>query len=276
MFLQETFKMFTRPYAKIALLVLFILMTLFSLSFAIEGKQYYDSFITTFGEGLGFEGKLINGNMFAYQLFHSLWLFVPFLVVLVTGGMISDERSEGTLRMVLSRQVSKAGFFTARFFAAIIFVLILVLVMAILSIGAGLLIFGSGELLAFENGKFTILSANHALIRFAIAYGLYFLALLTVSSLSLLFSVLYNNSTKAILVTSSVILILFFISSLEIPFFNDVKPFVFTSYFSKWSQLFSATVNWMELAVDVIILVVNILLFYVLGLIFFSKKEVFD
>ena len=276
MFLQETFKMFTRPYAKIALLVLFILMLLFSLSFAFEGKQYYDSLMTTFGKGVEFEGKLINGNMFAYQLFHSLWLFVPFLVVLVTGGMISDERSEGTLRMVLSRKISKSGFFTARFIAAKIFVLILVLVMAILSIGVGLLIFGSGELLAFENGKFTILSANHALIRFAIAYGLYFLALLTVSSLSLFFSVLYNNSTKAILVTSSVILILYFISSLEIPLFDDVKPFLFTSYFSKWSQFFSATINWMEIVFDAIILMVHILLFYFLALIFFNKKEILD
>jgi len=276
MFLQETFKMFTRPYAKIVLLVLFILMTIFSLSFAFEGKQYYDSFITTFGKGVEFEGKLINGNMFAYQLFHSLWLFVPLLVVVVTGGMISEERSEGTLRMVLSRKVSKSGFFTARFIAAKIYVLIIVLFMAVLSIGVGLLIFGSGELLTYENGKFAILTANHALIRFVIAYGFYFLVLLTVASLSLLFSVLYNNSIKAIIVTVSVILILYFISSLEIPFFDDVKPFLFTSYFSTWSQFFGGAINWMGIAFDAIVLVVHILLFYVLALVFFNKKEILD
>lgn len=268
--------MFTRPYAKIALLVLFVLMLLFSLSFAFEGKQYYDSFMTTFGKGVEFEGKLINGNMFAYQLFHSLWLFVPLLVVIVTGGMISEESSEGTLRMVLSRKVSKSGFFTARFFAAKIFVLITVLLMAVLSIGVGILIFGNGELLTYENGKFAVLTANHALIRFAIAYVFYFLVLLTVASLALLFSVLYDNSIKAILVTLSVILILYFISSLEIPFFDDVKPFLFTSYFSKWSHFFGAAINWMEITFDAIILMVHILLFYVLSLIFFNKKEVLD
>jgi len=273
---QEIFKMFTRPYAKIAFLVLFILMIIFSLSFAFEGKQYYDSFMATFGKGVEFEGKLINGNMFAYQLFYSMWLFVPLLVVVVTGGMISEETSEGTLRMVLSRKVSKSGFFSARFFAATVFALLIVLFMAILSIGVGILIFGSGELLTYENGKFTILTANHALIRFAISYGFYFLVLLTVSALSLLFSVLYNNSIKAIFVTVSVILILYFISSLEIPFFDDVKPFLFTSYFSRWSHFFGDAINWMKIIFDAIVLVVHILLFYVLALLFFNKKEILD
>ena len=276
MFIQETYKIFTRSYAFIALIVVVVLMLLFSLSFTIDGSDYYNSFVSTYGKGIEFEGKLINGNMFAYQFLHSVWLFIPFLIVFVTGGMISEERSEGTLRMILSRPVSKTGFFTARFVAAKLYILILILLMAALSIGVGLLIFDSGELLTFENDKFTILSANEALIRFVIAYAYYYLVLLSVASLSMFFSVLFESSTKSIMVSASFILTLYYISNLEIPFFESVKPFLFTTYFSSWTQFFSATIDWMKLAFDAIVLAVHVLIFYALSLMFFNKKEVLN
>ena len=276
MFLQETYKMFTRPYAFFAMLVVIILTLLFGFSFAMEGNEYYTSFFNTFNKGVEFEGNLINGNLFAYQLFHALWLFIPFLVVFVTGGMISEEKKEGTLRLVLSKPISKTAFFTARFIAAKLFVFLLVLLMAVLGLGLGLAIFGSGELLAFENGKFIVLSSDEALIRFAAAYGYYFLVLITVASLSMFFSVLYNNSVKAIMASASVILMLYFISSLEIPFFESAKPFLLTTYFSSWSQLFVENINWMNLMFDVIVLVVHILVFYVLAVTIFNKKEIYE
>ncbi len=276
MMLQEIYKMFTRSYAKIVLLVIFILMLVFSLAFAFEGQEYYDSLLSTFGKGVSFEGKLINGNLFAFQLFHALWLFVGLMVIFVTGGMISEEKSGGTLRMVLSRKVSKTGFFTARFMAAKLYVLIVVLFMAALSLGGGLIIFGSGELLAFDNGKFFVLTSNQALLSFALAYLFYFLMLLTVVSLSLLFSVLYKNSTKAILSTVSVIVILYFVSSLDFSLFDSVKPFLFTSYFTSWSQFFTTPIDWMKLTFDAIVLVVHILIFYTASVMIFSKQEILD
>ena len=276
MMLQEIYKMFTRPYAKIVLLIIFVLMLIFSLSFAFEGQEYYDSLLSTFGKGVSFEGKLINGNLFAFQLFHALWLLVGLMVIFVTGGMISEEKSDGTLRMVLSRKVSKTGYFTARFMAAKLFAFIVVLFMAALSLGGGLIIFGNGELLTFDHGDFFVLTSNEALLSFVLSYIFYFLMLLTVISLSLLFSVLYKSSTKAILSTVSVIVILYFASSLELSLFDSVKPFLFTSYFTSWSQFFTTPIDWMSLTFDAIVLVVHILIFYTASVMIFSKQEILD
>ncbi len=276
MILQETYKMFTRPYAKIVLLVVLILMLLFSVAFAFEGQEYYDSLLSTFGKGVSFEGKLINGNLFAFQLFHVLWLFVGMMVIFVTGGMISEEKSDGTLRMVLSGKVSKTGFFTARFMAANLFVFMVVVFMIALSLGFGLAVFGSGELLAFDNGKFTILTANQALLSFALAYAFYFLMLVTVSSLSMLFSALYSSSIKAILVSVSVIAIFYFVSILELSLFDGVKPFLFTTYFTTWSQFYTTPIDWMKLTFDAIVLVVHILVFYTAAIMIFNKQEILD
>ncbi len=276
MMLQEIYKMFARPYAKIVLLVIFILMLLFSFAFAFEGQEYYDSLLNTFGKGVSFEGKLINGNLFAFQLFHVLWLFVALMVVFVTGGMISEEKAGGTLRMVLSRKISKTGFLTARFAASALFVFIVVAFMALLSLGGGLALFGSGELLAFDNGKFSVLTANQALLSFGVAYTFYFLILLTIAALSMLFSVLYNNSVKAVLVTVSVIVTFYFISTLELSLFDNVKPFLFTSYFSAWPQFFTTPVDWMKLTFDAIVLVVHILVFYIASVMIFNKQEILN
>ncbi len=276
MFIQEFYKMFTRSYAFIALLVIFVLMLLFGLSFAVEGGSYYNSFVSTFGKGVEFNGKLVNGNMFAYQLLHALWLFVPLLIVFVTGGMISEEKSEGVLRMILARPVSKTKFFTDRFMAAILYVFIVVVLMAVLSVGIGLLVFGNGELLVFDKGNFTVLSPNAALIRFGVAYAYYAVILFTVASLSMLFSVIYQNSLKAVMVTVSVILSLYFITSLDIAMFDGLKPFLFTSYFSTWSRFFAVNIHWMNFAFDIIVLSIHILVFYVLAVVLFNKKEIYN
>ena len=268
--------MFTRSYAYIALLVVFVLMLLFGMSFAIGASDYYESFVTAFGRGVDFSGNLVNGNMFAYQLLHAMWLFVPLLIIFVTGGMISEEKSTGVLRMILARPVSKTNYFTARFMVAGLYIIIVVLLMAMLSIGVGLLVFGSGELLAFDKGNFTILSPHAALIRFAIAYVYYAIVLITVASFSLLFSVIFDNSLKAIMVTVSVILSLLFISNLDIPVFENVKPFLFTTYFSTWSRFFMANIHWMNFAFDIIVLSIHILLFYVLAVVLFNKKEIYN
>lgn len=276
MMLQETYKMFTRPYVKIVFLVMFILMLLFSLAFVFEGQEYYNSMLNTFGKGISFEGKLINGNMFAYQLFYSLWLFVALMVIFVTGGMISEEKTEGTLKMVLSRKVSRTAFFTARFMAALLFALMVVVFMVVLSLGVGLTVFGSGGLLAFDNGKFTVLTANQALLSFGLAYIFYFLILMTIISLSMLFSVIYSNSVKAILTTVSLIVVFYFISSLELSSFDSVKPFLFTSYFSSWSQFFVPSIDWMKLTFDIIVLIVHILVFYTASVMIFNKREILN
>ncbi len=276
MMLQETYKLFTRPYAKIVLLVIFVLMLLFSVAFAFEGQEYYDSLLNTFGKGVSFEGKLVNGNLFAFQLFHALWIFVALMVIFVTGGMISEEKADGTLKMVLSSKISKSGFFTACFMAAVLFAFIVVAFMAALSLGAGQIIFGNGELLAFDKGEFTVLTANQALLSFGLAYLFYFLILLTLISLSMLFSVLYKSGTKAVLVTLSVVVILYFVSNLKLMLFDGVKPFLFTSYFTSWSQFFTTTFDWMKLTFDVIVLVVHILVFYTASIMIFNKQEVLD
>ncbi len=276
MFLLEIYKMFTRPFVLIALTVVFILTLLFGFAFAFEGDEFYHSLIGTFGNGVDFEGSLVNGNLFAYQFLQSAWYFIPLLVVFVTGGMIAEEKTSGTLKMVLSRPVSRTGFLSAKFMAAVVFILMLLALMALLTLGGGLAIFGNGELLAFDSGKFTVLTANRALVSLAVAYGYYFLVLLSVASLSLLFSVLFANSIKAIMMTSSVILIFYFISYLNIPFFDGIRPFLFTSYFAGWSKVFTTGVNWMNFSFDIILLAVHVLLFYGLAMVAFGKKEIYS
>ena len=276
MILLEIYKIFTRPYVYIAGLVTFIFILLFGLAFTFEGANYYNAFAANFVRGVEFEGDIINGNLFAYQLLHSIWMFVPLLVVFVSGGAISEEKKQKTLRLIMTRPISHSGFYTAKFIAVTVFLLILILLIGLLSLGAGLVFFGSGELLAFEQGKFFVLTSGYALKGFLIVYLYYFLVLLVVASLSLFFSVLYSNGLKAILVSSSVILIMYFISNLEIPFFETVRPFLFTTYFSSWSMVFAGNINWMAFSFDLIVLLVHILVFYALGLFFFTKKEILD
>lgn len=134
-FLIEIYKVFTRRRSYIGFAAIFIVVILLLLAVNYEAKAVLDFVIKNLKDAFTFQGNLINGNLFAHIVLRSLWVHIPLLVVMVTGDLISGEYESGTFRLVLSRPVSRFMIITSKFVAGTIYVILIVLFLAVLSLG---------------------------------------------------------------------------------------------------------------------------------------------
>lgn len=269
----EIFKIFNRRRSYIGFAAVLVMVLLVLLAFYYEGKDMFAFITQNLENTFILQGNIINGNMFAYLVLKSLWVHFPILVALVTGDLVSGEEQSGTLRIVLSRPVSRTALITAKFVSGIIYVAALVLFMAILSIGFGYLLFGKGDLLILMN-TVNIFPSNDSLWRLVAAYLFGIISMSTIAALSIFLSAITRNSLTAILGTIVIVIVLTFVALFNIPFFNILKPFLFTSYTSSWQSFFEYDQSKMTVLKDASILLVYIFGFYVATTIYFNKKDI--
>ena len=269
----EIFKIFNRKRSYIGFIAVLVMVLLVLLAFHYEGRQLF-SFITKNLEGTFIlQGNIVNGNMFAYLVLKSLWVHFPILVALVTGDLISGEQQSGTLRLVLSRPVSKTALVTAKFVSGIVYVSLLVLFMAILSIGLGYLFFGKGDLLVMMN-TVNVFSSEDVLWRLSAGYLFGIVSMSTIAALSIFLSALTGNSLTAILGTIAIAIVLTFISLFDIPILSCLKPFLFTSYTSSWQNFFMYDQNALTTLRDLSVLLFYIGGFYFATVLYFNRKDI--
>lgn len=271
--LIEIYKVFIRRRSYIGFGAILFIVILLLLAVNYEAKTVLDFLTSNLKESFSFQGNLINGNLYAHIVMRSLWVHIPLLVILVTGDLVSGEYQSGTFRMLLSRPVSRFSILSSKFIAGWIYVFLLVIFMAVLSLGLGYIFLGNGDLLV-TNNTFNIFNSDDVLWRFGLAYSFGLLSMLTVASLSILLSTVFDNSVTAILTSLAVVIVLTFISTFNIPFINAIKPFLFTTQMGGWQSFFSFDIDFNKIILQSIILLVYIMAFYLLSLYIFIRKDI--
>jgi ABC-2 type transport system permease protein len=79
--------------------------------------------------------------------------------------------------------------------------------------------------------------------RYIAAFGFAAIAMLTVASLGFLLSMFAENSIGPIVATMSIIVVFTILSTLDIPFFNAIKPYLFTTHMIGWKGFFDVKVS---------------------------------
>jgi ABC-2 type transport system permease protein len=79
--------------------------------------------------------------------------------------------------------------------------------------------------------------------RYIAAFAFAAIAMLTVAALAFLLSVFAENSIGPIVATMSIIIMFTILSTLDIPVFNAIKPFLFTTYMIGWKGFFDVKVS---------------------------------
>ncbi len=269
----ELYKVFTRKrsYIGFAAILIIVLITLGAIAW--EGKDVFDFLTQNLTQSFYLQGNLVNGYMESYLVLNFLWVHIPLLIVIVTGDLLSGEANAGTLRVVLTRPVSRVRLVTAKFNAGMIYSFTLVIFLAVISIGSGILLLGRGDLIVLMD-TLNIFPSHDVLWRFLMAYLFGLLSMTTIASLSLLLSAMSNNSLGPILSTMAVIIVFTLISSLDIRVFDLIKPYLFTSYLDTWQMFFSFNIDRAEVIKNGAVLLGHTGLFYGLTVFCFSRKDI--
>jgi ABC-2 type transport system permease protein len=270
----EMYKIFKKWRTYIGFFAIAILVPIIQIAMLIEGERSLDFMTRNLQQSFIFVGNLLNGYFISYFVLNVLTIHIPFLIALVAGDLLAGEATAGTYRLLISRPVSRFKLVISKFIAGGIYTNLLVLWLAVISLGMGLVIFGVGELIVLKAQNIIILSRNDVLWRFLAAYGFAALSMMVVASLAFLFSSLVENAIGPIVSTMAVIIVFVIISAIEIEVFQQIKPYLFTYYMSSWRLLFDDPIQVNEFVKSAGILSGHIVLFFSLAAYIFNKKDI--
>jgi len=269
----ELFKIFSKPRTYIGFGAIIIIVLAIEFGIYFEGNTIVEMIMQNIRDRFIFEGNVINVFLVSYVVLNTLWIHVPILVALVTGDLLAGEANSGTFRLILTRPVSRVRLVLAKFVAGWIYAVLLVVVMALLSIGLGLILFGSGDLLVVTN-KVNIFSADDVMWRFICAYGYGILSMTTVAALSFLLSALSDNSIGPIIGTIALIIGITIISTVGVSLLGNANQYLFTSYLPSWQLFFQTGTNPAGLSHAILIQSVYIVGFLGATIWCFQKKDI--
>jgi ABC-2 type transport system permease protein len=239
----ELYKIFRRPRTYIAFIAVAALITIIQFGLKVDGKSYADFLMKDIGGTMEIDGNIINGYLICYIMLQLLLVHVPLLVALIAADMISGEANMGTLRLLISKPFSRTELLLAKFFASTVYTLLLLVWLAILALFLSMWIFGTGDMFLMKSSYVVLLSENDVFWRYAGAFLFAALAMVTVAALGFFLSIFAENSIGPIVATMSVIVFFTILSTLNIPIFNALKPYLFTTHMISWKEFFDIQVN---------------------------------
>jgi ABC-2 type transport system permease protein len=269
----ELQKIFRKWRTYIGFLAIGVLVPIIQMALYFEGDNYVNMVTRRIQDTFLMTGNLLNGYLIGHLVLNSLFIHIPFLIVLVGGDLLAGEATAGTYRLLISRPISRFKIITSKFFAGMIYTFSLMLFLGLMSVGLSLLIFGSGDLLVFS-GKIIIFSSGDVLWRFLLAYAFGTISMINVFALSFLASSLVENAIGPIVASMSVIIILFILSALDFNVFHAMKPYLFVTYMNDWNQFFRYDIDYKAVFDSALVLLIHILGFYGITLYFFNRKDI--
>lgn len=282
----ELFKIFKRPRTYISFAAITALVTIIQLGLYLDGLAYIDFLLKDLTISFDIEGKILNAYLVCFIILQLLLVHVPLLITLIAGDLISGEANMGTLRLLLTKPISRTEVILAKFFAASIYTILLLVWMAFLALFVSIWIFGTGDMLNLKSDYIVQLKSSDIFWRYGAAFGFAAIAMLTVAALGFLLSIFSENSIGPIVATMSIIIVFTIISTLDIPIFNKFKPFLFTTHMIGWKGFFDVKVsedneailgsvqNLGKVMEAAGILVLHIIGFLATSILVFKKKDV--
>jgi ABC-2 type transport system permease protein len=234
----ELFKIFRKPRTFIAFFAISAIVGLIQMGFYVDGESYINFGMQALSDSFDIEGKVLNGYLLAYIILQTLLVHVPLLVALVSGDMISGEANMGTLRLLITKPVSRAKLVSAKFLASSVYTLLLLIWMAVWALFVSILIFGTDDMIIMKSEVVTQIIEKDVVWRYVAAFGFAALAMVTVSSLAFFLSIFAENSIGPIIACMSIVIVFTILNTLNLPIFNTVKPYLFTSHMLGWKGFF--------------------------------------
>ena len=282
----ELYKIFKRPRTYIAFGAVAALIGIIQFGLKLDGKSYLDFMLNDLSSSLEIDGKILNGYLVCYVMLQLLLVHVPLLIALIAADMISGEANMGTLRLLLIKPYSRTTLLLAKFIAATIYTLLLLVWLAILALFGSMLLFGTDDMFLLKTSYVVLLKESDVFWRYIGAFGFAAIAMTTVASLGFFLSVFAENSIGPIVATMSVIVFFTILSTLNIPIFNLIKPYLFTTHMIGWKEFFDIKVNASNEAIigsiqnpekiikAALVLFIHTIGFFVATVLVFRKKDI--
>jgi len=229
--------------------------------------------------------KLLNGNGYlaaefisvltvsVVMLIPQIMLLMPLYATLVGGDLVAKEAEDGTLRMILSRPISRVRLLFVKWGAGVIFAVALVLALGLTALGFASLLFPWKGMFVFSPGQaFCVLTAHEGLVRFICSLLFMAVNASVMMSVAFMFSCFNMKPAAATVLALSYLLVNLVMENM--PFFEEYKQFALTHHFKCWLLIFRDPAPWVQICQSEIILFAVSATAFVVGALAFHVRDI--
>jgi len=271
---NELYKTIKRPRTYIGFGVIIFICAMLQAAFYHDGKEILSFVTQQLDNVFNVQGNILNGNLICFILLQTLIVQMPLLVALVTGDSVSGETASGTIRFLLTTPGSRTKIIVAKWLAGLFYTLILLLLLGFMALIVSKWIFGTGDLMALNSESLTIIRGDDINWRWGWAFLIAFLSLGVVASLAQMLSCFIDNSITPIVSVMAIIIVFTIIGMFDLPSFDELKPFLFTTHMISWKSLFEDPIPLSDIYFSSIVLLIHIVLFLSVSIFYFKRKDI--
>jgi len=223
------------------------------------------------GEGPPFFSSIVNNGVFVpLAAIAALSAFLLPLAAAMSGGYsIAGEAEMGTMKTWLVRPVSRGSVLLSKWFVALVYVFVSMVIVGVVGGLAGWAVFGVHPLVTLSGDT---VSVGHGLWLIALTYLLIFLEMVVIVSFAVLISAISDSSLAA--AVGSLVVMLIMAALLAFSYFSFLKPYLFVSHTQDWMNLFRTPIHWPPIRDAVISYVVYIMVLVSAAWYVFRRKDV--
>lgn len=288
----ELYKISKRPRTYIAFAAITAIVAIFQFAFKADGQSYMNLILQNVQDTFELDkSKAINGYFMCYIILNTLLIQIPILVALIAGDEVSGEANMGTLRLLLTKPISRTQIILVKFAASFIYTIGLLIWMAVMALFLSMIIFGVDDMLIFrvkgDESQILQITKDDILWRYFAAFGYAAVALTVIAALAILLSVFAENSIGPIIATVCIVIVCTIISNINVPIIDKtIKPWLFTSYLVGWKGFFyigtnaegepikGSIENWNAIRNSLYILLAHIFILISAAVIVFKRKDI--
>jgi len=230
--------------------------------------------------------QLLEGNGYLAEQFISalsvaiimlapqIILLMPLYAALVGGDLVAKEAEDGTLRMILSRPISRFNLLLSKWLAGILFSIVLVVVLGGMALCFARMWFPwRGMFVSWPPlVPFSMLPAWEGFKFFALSHLLLAVNASVVLGIAFMFSC-FNIKPAAATILSLTVLFITFVME-QIPFFEEYREWLLTYHFHAWLFLFAKPIPWSRILGSLSILAAFNLTAFLIGTAAFQARDI--
>jgi ABC-2 type transport system permease protein len=208
------------------------------------------------------------------MLWPQIALLMPLYVTLVGGDLVAKEAEDGTLRMILSRPISRLRLLLVKWLAGMIFSAVLVLALGVIALGFARLCFPWKGMFVFPqaNSAFGLFPPGQGLVLYVFCHLFLVVNAITLLSLAFMFSCFNMKPAAATILALSFLFVNVVIQ--HIPFFEDYQDWFITHHLECWYWVFQQPVQWPQILQSVITLLAASTTAFVIGAMGFQVRDI--
>ena len=269
---NELWKLFgkKRTYIGFALLLVTQIIIVLVFRYSRASKDMVNTL-----EGVGHvAGQYISVlTISSVMLFPLAFILLPLYVALVSGDLMAKEAEDGTLRMILSRPISRLRLLAVKWLAGVIFSILLVTFFGACGLLVSRCFFPWGGLFVFIPGElFGVFDPGDGLQRYIYAHICMITKAVTITSLGLMFSCFNIKPAACTILALSVLSINRILQ--EIPFFRELKHWFLTYHLDIWYFILAQPIPWWKLGESLSLLLGFNVTFFAIGAMAFHTRDI--